>query len=79
MDETKKIKYTVDTYGYCCPVPMISTLKVLSRILPGERIEIKATDHAFDDDIHTVEQLGKLKVVFSEERDDYMYYVIEKC
>ena len=72
------ILHMVDTCGYCCPIPMISTLKVLARINSGDRIEVKATDHTYSDDIRTVEIMGTLKVIEEVEYDDYMYYVIEK-
>jgi TusA-related sulfurtransferase len=77
QDKIKPL-YTVDTCGYCCPIPMTSTLKVLARIKPGEIIEVKATDHAYSDDIRIVENMGKLKIIEEIEYDDYMYYVIEK-
>ena len=77
-DNQYNIKHTVDTCGYCCPIPMISTLKVLARLLPGECVEVKSTDSAFDDDIKTVENMNKCKILHSEERDEYMYHVLEK-
>lgn len=77
-EEQYNIKHTVDTCGYCCPIPMISTLKVLARIEMGEQIEVKSTDSAFDEDIKTIARSGKCKIIFREEREDYNYYVIEK-
>lgn len=78
MEEQYNIKHTVDTCGYCCPFPMISTLKVLSRMNVGEQIEVKATDYAFEEDIEKVAGMKKCKVIFKEDRDDYMYYIVEK-
>ena len=72
------IVHTVDTCGHCCPIPMISTLKVLSRIKCGECIEVKATDYAYGQDIKSVEKTGKLKIVLSEDREDYQYFVLKK-
>lgn len=77
-EEQYNIKHTVDTCGYCCPIPMISTLKVLSRMNVGDQIEVKATDEAFEVDIQKVAGMGKCKVIFSEERDDYTYFIVEK-
>lgn len=72
------IKHTVDTCGYCCPIPMISVLKTLSRLEVGTQIEVKATDSAFEEDIKKVSDMGKCKVIFEEDREDYMYFILEK-
>jgi TusA-related sulfurtransferase len=82
LDMTEKteynIKHTVDTCGFCCPIPMISVIKTLSRLDKGTQIEVKATDSAFEEDIRKVSDMGKCKVIFEEDREDYMYYIIEK-
>lgn len=72
------IKYEIDTCGTCCPIPMISTLKVLARLSSGERIKIKATDNDYLKDIRTAERAGKCKVIDVGETDDYEYVIIEK-
>jgi TusA-related sulfurtransferase len=72
------IKHTVDTCGYCCPIPMISVLKTLSRLEIGTQIEVKATDAGFTEDIQKVSDMGKCKVIFEEDREDYTYFILEK-
>jgi TusA-related sulfurtransferase len=78
-DKTEyNIKHTVDTCGFCCPIPMISVLKTLSRLDKGTQIEVKATDSAFEEDIKKVSNMGKCKVILKEDREDYSYFILEK-
>ena len=76
--EKMDIKYEIDTCGTCCPIPMISTLKVLTRLNSGERIKVLATDHDYIKDARTAERAGKCKIVEVVETDDYDYVIIEK-
>lgn len=77
LQEDKMIE--IDTCGYCCPVPMISTLKTLSRLQKGDRIKVIADDDGFEKDIEAVARTGKCKIINIEERDDYAVEVtIEK-
>lgn len=72
------VKYEIDTSNTCCPFPMISTLKVLSRLKSGERIKVLATDHGFLTDVKVVAKTGKCKIIEIGETDDYDYVVLEK-
>jgi len=82
LDMTDKIEYnikhTVDTCGFCCPIPMISVLKTLSRLDKGTQIEVKATDSSFSEDIQKVSNMKKCKIIFEEDREDYTYFILEK-
>ena len=73
-----EIKYEIDTSGTCCPFPMISTLKVLSRLSSGEKIKVIATDHDFLNDVRTAERAGKCKIVETGNNDESDYAVLEK-
>jgi len=72
------IKYEIDTSGSCCPIPMITTLKTLNRLTPGEMIKVIATDHGFCNDIKALERQGKCNVIEIAEGDDFDYAIIEK-
>lgn len=74
----QNIKHEIDTSGTCCPLPMISTLKVLSRLEPGDRIKVLATDHGFLDDVRSLERSKKCIVVETGQTDNYDYAVLSK-
>ena len=72
------IKYEIDTSGTCCPLPMISTLKVLQRIDTGEKIKVLATDHGFLDDVRSLERSRKCIVLETGQTDDYDFAILAK-
>ncbi len=72
------IKHEIDTSGTCCPIPMISTLKVLSRLEPGDMIKVLATDHGFLEDIKALAKCNKCIIIETGETDNYDYAVLSK-
>lgn len=72
------IKHEIDTSGTCCPIPMISTLKVLSRLDTGDKIKVIATDHGFLDDVKSLEKSRKCKIIETGQTDDYDYAILSK-
>jgi len=74
----QNIKYEIDTSGTCCPVPMISTLKVLSRLNPGDKIKVIATDHGFLNDVVSLEKSNKCSIIETGQNDDYDYAILCK-
>lgn len=75
---TSNILHEIDTCGTCCPIPMISTLKVLMRLKTGDRIKVLATDHGFLKDINSISKSGKCKIIETGETDDFEFAIIEK-
>lgn len=78
MEESLEIKYEVDTCGYCCPIPMVTTMKMLARIHIGECLRIKATDASFANDLKSIEQMGKFVILDSQETDEHGVFIIKK-
>ena len=72
------IKHEIDTSGTCCPLPMISTLKVLSRLEHGDVIKVIATDHGFLEDISALAKCKKCIIIETGETDSHDYAILSK-
>ncbi len=42
--ENIKVNETIDAKGLACPMPIVKTKKVMNRLLPGQVLEVLATD-----------------------------------
>ena len=49
-----KIDLVVDTQGQACPMPVLNTKRGLARLLPGQVLEVLATDFGSESDISTL-------------------------
>ena len=69
----------LDLTGLKCPLPALLTRKALSRLKPGERLELRCTDPMAVIDIPAmVQQLGD-RIDSAERRDDLLVFVIVRC
>lgn len=54
-----KIDLVVDTRGQACPMPVLNTKRGLEKLLPGQVMEVIATDFGSESDIGVlVDRLG---------------------
>ena len=54
-----KTNLLVDTRGQACPMPVLNTKRGLERLLPGQVLEVLATDFGAESDISAlVQRLG---------------------
>jgi TusA-related sulfurtransferase len=54
-----KADLVVDTRGQACPMPVLSTKRGLAQLLPGQIVEVLATDFGSESDIVALaERLG---------------------
>ncbi|MHB8834225.1 MAG: sulfurtransferase TusA family protein [Candidatus Methylomirabilia bacterium] len=54
-----KADLVVDTRGQTCPMPVLNTKRGLARLLPGQVMEVLATDFGSESDIGAlVQRLG---------------------
>ena len=42
---------TLDCGTLCCPGPLVSITKAIKQMLPGETLEVSASDQAFCEDV----------------------------
>lgn len=73
-----EVKHTVDTRGEYCPIPMISTLKVLNLIEIGERIEVYASDELYEKHLGELVDEGICKVIHQNEVGFTSHFILEK-
>ena len=68
----------LDVKGLKCPMPMLKTKKALSKMPPGARLLVQATDpHALRDLSQFSDQTGN-KLIESEEKDGVFYIVMQR-
>ncbi len=75
---TKEIKHEINTSGTCCPIPMITTIKALTKLSKGDIIKVISTDHGFCSDIRVLEKQGKCNILEIVEGDDFDFAILEK-
>jgi len=68
----------LDASGLRCPMPLLKTKLELSSMLPGEELEVIATDAGSARDIPAFVKLSKHQLVSSTEADGCFRFVI-KC
>lgn len=77
MDEIK-VDLVVDTRGQACPMPVLNTKRGLARLLPGQTMEVLATDFGSESDIGTlVRRLGHT-IVETEKSEGLFRFFIRK-
>lgn len=73
-----KIDRIVDTRGQACPMPVLNTKRALMQLLPGQVIEVLATDFGSESDITAlVERLGHT-IVANERGEGLSRFLIRK-
>lgn len=51
-----KVDLVVDTKGQACPMPVLNTKRGLAQLLPGQVMEVLATDFGSESDISALAQ-----------------------
>lgn len=75
MDEIK-IELVVDTRGQACPMPVLNTKRGLARLLPGQVMEVLATDFGSESDIGAlVQRLGHTIVKIDRSEGLYRFFI----
>jgi TusA-related sulfurtransferase len=67
-----KTDLVVDTRGQACPMPVLNTKRGLAQLLPGQVMEVVATDFGSESDItalvqrlgHTIVEIARSEGVF---------------
>lgn len=69
---------TLDTSGKCCPMPMVETTKAIKAMVPGEVLEIIATDVGTRKDIPSWCQRSGHTLLSMTENDSILRYYVRK-
>jgi TusA-related sulfurtransferase len=73
-----KIDLVVDTRGQACPMPVLSTKRGLGKLLPGQIMEVIATDFGSESDIGVlVSRLGHT-IVRTDRSGGLLRFLIRK-
>jgi TusA-related sulfurtransferase len=73
-----KVDLVVDTRGQACPMPVLSTKRGLAQLLPGQVMEVLATDFGSESDIGALtERLGHT-IVGIDRSEGLFRFVIRK-
>lgn len=68
----------LDCTGIKCPMPIVKISKAMQDLLPGETLEVEATDPAFSPDLTAwLKKMGHELVTLSE--GEVSRAVIKKC
>lgn len=70
------VNETLDTTGKCCPMPMVETNRAIKALLPGQVLEIVATDPGTRTDIPSwCRRTGNRLLETTEDSGVLRYYV----
>ncbi len=70
------VNETLDTTGKCCPMPMVETNRAIKALLPGQVLEIVATDPGTRTDIPSwCSRTGNRLLGMTEDSGVLRYYV----
>lgn len=76
MDQTSM--QTVDARGLSCPLPLLKAKQGLNNLLPGERLQVLATDAASVKDFHAFAELSCHHLEDFKKDNDIYYYLFVK-
>ncbi|MBS9404823.1 sulfurtransferase TusA family protein [Halomonas sp. TRM85114] len=69
----------LDARGLPCPLPLLKAKQALSRLAPGQVLEVIATDAGSWRDLETFIEQSDHQMPEREERGDVYYYWIRKA
>lgn len=73
-----KVDLVVDTRGQSCPMPVLNTKRGLARLLPGEVMEVMATDSGSESDISALVQRLGHAIVETDRSEGLFRFLIRK-
>jgi TusA-related sulfurtransferase len=73
-----KIDLVVDTRGQACPMPVLNTKRGLAKLLPGQVVEILATDFGSESDIGVLVQRLGHTIVKTDRSEGLFRFFIRK-
>ena len=73
------ISATVDARGQSCPGPLVSLHKALRDAVPGDLLELLATDPGSRSDVPSWAKLSGNELVDASETDGVFRYVVRKA
>ncbi len=68
----------VDARGLNCPMPLLKAKQALSKIAPGEIVQLLATDPGSIKDIQRFMQLSVHTLLEFKEQEDHYLYVLQR-
>ena len=68
----------LDARGLDCPMPLLKAKQALNKMLPGEKLLVKATDPGSVRDFKSFVDLSSNQLLSSFEEKDSYYYLILK-
>ena len=71
--------HQLDARGLLCPMPVIKAQNKIRQLLPGDQLEVMATDPGVMQDIPAWCRINKHKVLKSSEQDREYRLLIEVC
>lgn len=69
----------LDARGLPCPLPLLKAKQALSRLAPGQLLEVMATDAGSWRDFESFVELSVHEMPAREERGDVYHFWIRKC
>jgi len=75
MDEIETA-LVVDTRGQACPMPVLNTKRGLAQLLPGQVMEVLATDFGSESDISAlVQRLGHMIIGMDRSEGLFRFFI----
>lgn len=68
----------LDTRGMSCPLPLLKAKQALSRMAPGEQLQVLATDPGSWRDFRVFAEQSAHQLLESEEREGEYRYLLQR-
>ena len=69
---------TIDARGLSCPLPLLKAKQGLNNLMPGEQLQVLATDSGSVRDFHAFAELSGHKLKHFTENNGVYYYLLVK-
>ena len=69
---------TIDARGLSCPLPLLKAKQGLNSLMPGEQLQVLATDSGSVRDFHAFAELSGHKLKHFNENNGVYYYLLVK-
>lgn len=79
-DRSRTIKFDeeLDVRGLNCPLPLLRTKKMLSRMKPGQVLKVLATDPAAEIDFTVFSEVTENKILSFEKAEKHLIFFMMK-
>ena len=72
------IKKVVDAKGLACPMPIVRTKKAMDELLPGDILEVQATDKGSKADLAAWSKSTGHQLIETKEENGLFIFLIQK-